>query len=188
MAKRLSQLPFEELPPPVPHVDKEIITAIANLSNNLLTHTASKTLARIKQKHPAVFKSRGLYYRALHLLNTCRYRSTVRSYILEQFNVPLDMTSVHAILEAGQQIKRLPRPVVQEAPPPVDSADVGKLEDNASPADVRVSRRLTTIDPMYRLDLDSDSDSTESEDDDEATAPKEVMEPMLVVRGFLAAT
>lgn len=169
----------------MPHVDKEIITAIANLSNNLLTHTASKTLARIKQKHPAVFKSKGLYYRALHLLNTCRYRSTVRSYILEQFDIPLDIKAVDAILEAGQQIKRLPMSVAIDTMHAVPAAGANGEANHDEAVDVRVSRRLTTIDPMYRLDLDSDSDSTDSEDD-EAAASKEVFEPLVVVRGFLS--
>jgi rapamycin-insensitive companion of mTOR len=113
--RRLSQLPFEELAQPVPHLEKEVITAIANLSNNLLTHTASKTLARVKQRHPTLFKSPTLFYRAIHLLCTCRYRSTVRTYVLDQFDIPLDQKSVHAILQAQLQIKRI------ELPAPVDN-------------------------------------------------------------------
>lgn len=181
----MSQLPFDELAPPVPHVDKEIITAIANLSNNLLTHTASKTLARIKQKYPAAFKSKGLYYRTLHLLNTCRYRSTVRSYILEQFDIPLDAPSVHAINEAGRQIRKMQIP--RKAVTPESNSNVALAGDSKSDAaaNPRASRRLTTVEPMYRMDLDSDSESSSSSEDDEASAPKEVLEPVVVIRGFL---
>lgn len=178
----MSRLPFDDLAPPAPHIEKEVITAIANLSNNLLTHTASKTLAKIKQKHPAVFRSKGLFYRTLHLLNTCRYRSTVRSYILEQFDIPLNMASVHDILEAGRQIRQThvqPKAATQED---TDDAVTPGMQGEAA-SNVRSSRRMTTIDPMYRMDLDSDSDSSSSSEE-ESGVHKEVLEPLVIIRGF----
>lgn len=182
----MSQLPFDDLAPPAPHVDKEIITAVANLSNNLLTHTASKSLARIKQKHPAVFRSKGLFYRTLHLLNTCRYRSTVRSYILEQFDVPLDTASVRDILEAGRQIRQIQvKPKVATPEAHADSPLAEGLQSDTGPG-VRSSKRMTTIDPMYRMDLDSDSDSSSSSEEEDSVQ-KEVLEPLVIVRGFLGA-
>lgn len=78
-------------------------------------------------------------------------------------------------------MQRPPKPTTPE------SADVpltGEKKDPSAP-DVRASRRLTTIDPMYRMDLDSDSESSSS-DDEESNAPKEVLEPMVVVKGFMS--
>lgn len=182
VARRLSQLPVEDLAPPTPHVEREIITAIANLSNNLLTHTASKTLARIKQRHPQIFKSKTLFFRALHLLNTCRYRAAVRAFVLEQFAVPLDVKSVKSILEAGSRLQRVV-PTKTEQPDLKEAGTQTDIKTDLDDKEAQTNRRLT-IDPMYRLDLDSDSDST-STDDEESGPVKEVLVPMVVMKGFL---
>lgn len=159
---RLSSPPQADLGLPSSHTEREIITAIANLSNNLLTGAASKTLAKIKHKHPELFRSVPLYARALHLLNTCHYRSTVRTYIIELFHVPLTTQTVQELKAAADRARSQVRRTVSQA------------------ADDRKS-----VVQAYKLNVDSDTDDddgTSSEEDGVVT--KEVFEPVMVVRGF----
>ena len=148
--------------------------AIANLSNNLLTHAASKSLASIKRRHPEVFKSNSLYYRAIHFLGRCHYRSTVRSYILELFTVPLSPAIAKEILEAGERMRSARRQALSSQSIP----HANGIQDNT---------KSFALDPMYKLNLESDSEqSSVSDDEDRLLAPKEALEPKMVLRGFIA--
>lgn len=160
---------------PTSHNERDVIAAIANLSNNLLTHTASKSLARIKQRHPDTFKDYTVAYRAIHLLQTCHYRSTVRTYILELFEIPFTRTSVKALLQAGDALRDKKR-----------TASASQASATDDMPDQRVVNRQTMT-AMFKLDLDTDSESSESEDEDREVAPKETLEPLTVLRGFAPA-
>ena len=159
VSHRLSSPPQFELGTPTSHIERDIILALANLSNNLLLNAASKSLARIKQRHADIFRSPGLFFRAVHLLKSCHYRSTVRSYILELFDMPLTHTMALEVKQAGEAIRASKR----------------------VPDEAAQSNRQT----IFKLDMDTDSDSSSEEDDeDEIVAPKEMLEPLLVARGF----
>jgi hypothetical protein len=177
----VSNPPQHDLALSTSHIDRDIIAAVANLSNNLLTHAASKSLARIKQRHPEAFKDRSIMFRAIHLLKTCHYRSTVRTYILELFEIPFTARSVKEILAAGEAVREKKR-----------NASVSQASEasgqRSSAANEQASARALnrqTMTAMFKLDLDTDSDSSsESEDDEREIAPKETLEPVLVMRGF----
>lgn len=195
MSHRLSSPPQHDLGVPTLHVEKEAITAIANLSNNLLTHAASKSLARLRHRHPEVFKSKGVYYRALHLLQTCHYRSTVRAYILDLFDVPLSITTVREIAEAGQQIRQARRTAVTEAAESRGKKEAAPeedgLKDDSTEGGVQTKRKtLTAIKPAYRMNGDTDSEGSEASDDDDkylSAAKAQDVTPLVVLRGFVGA-
>lgn len=169
---RLSNPPQFDLTLPTSHIERDIIAAIANLSNNLLTHAASKSLARIKQRHPETFKESSVAFRAIHLLKTCHYRSTVRTYILELFDISFTAKSVKDILSAETTIREKKR-----------NASVSQASEPNGHVDHKALNRQTMT-AMFKLDLDTDSESSESEDDEAIVAPKETLEPITVMRGF----
>ncbi|KAH8913277.1 hypothetical protein BT69DRAFT_271879 [Atractiella rhizophila] len=94
-----------ELPQPSDENEQETLTALANLSNHMLANSASKTLARIKLRHPGVFRDPGMYYRSLESLGDHHYRLPVRRYILELFDVPIDQEGTAAIMAAGEKLR-----------------------------------------------------------------------------------
>ena len=171
----MSNPPQFDLAVPVSHIDRDIIAAIANLSNNLLTHSASKSLARIKQRHPEAFKDTSVAFRAIHLLKTCHYRSTVRTYILDLFEIPFTSANVKAILDSGEAVREKKR----QASASQASVVNGQSEQRA------LNRQ--TMPAMFKLDLDTDSESSESDDEEREIAPKETLEPITVMRGFRAS-
>lgn len=216
-AQRLSNPPLHNLAVPSSHVEREVVDAIANLSNNLLAHTASRTLAKIKQKYPEVFKSIPVYYRVLHLLRTCHYRATVRSYIIELFEIPLDSESVKGLLEAGEKLRVNTRPPASvpsnsagsrnslgrsasegdSVQSPLHTAASKEIIDGYGKArDAREGDDLPQPQPrklnlegivrntIYKLNVDTDSEeSSMSEDEEDLAAPKEILEPVVLMRG-----
>lgn len=147
------------------------MTALESMSNNLLTHQSSKTLARLKQKNPNIFGSKPLFYRAIQLLTTSHFRASVRSYILELFDVPLTVKTAEEVLAAGEATRR----TKTDASTPQPS-----------------HRKTLSVNPMLRLDSESDSEEFSDEMNRGATADgaaaklsKEVLEPKRVIRGFL---
>ncbi|KAF8578071.1 hypothetical protein K439DRAFT_1395907 [Ramaria rubella] len=98
------------LPLPSNSQERDALTAIYNLGNNVIANAASRTLVRLKARPETrgVFKSISLYYRALHTISTQRYRLPVRRYILELFDIPLDADTVKALSMYGNAVSSQP--------------------------------------------------------------------------------
>ncbi|GLB38352.1 putative rapamycin-insensitive companion of mTOR, domain 5 [Lyophyllum shimeji] len=82
--------------PPTAEAEIEVITAIQNLANTVIANTASRSLARMKSRpeYRHVFTSPTMFYRALHIISTQRYRLPIRRYVLDLFNLELNPTLV----------------------------------------------------------------------------------------------
>ncbi|GAA6031289.1 hypothetical protein JCM8097_005586 [Rhodosporidiobolus ruineniae] len=108
------------LAPSTSHLEREALLALSNLSNHILATKASKTLSRLKTRHPELFSPSSasissspsppdpaytLFYRALDMLGSHHYRLAVRKYVLELFDVPLDPASAARIAEAGEALR-----------------------------------------------------------------------------------
>lgn len=87
----------------------EIMTAIQNLSNTVIANAASRSLTRLKARPEckSAFHSPEVFYRALHVISSHRYRLPVRRYIVDLFSsMELDEELVAAFNEAA---KKLPK-------------------------------------------------------------------------------
>ncbi|KAG2009933.1 ste16 [Coprinopsis cinerea AmutBmut pab1-1] len=105
------------LPPTADH-EIEIITAIQNLANTVIANAASRSLARLKVKSEskAAFQSPEMFYRALHIISTQRYRFPVRRYIVDLFNLELNPELRAAFDDAAKKLESSP----SHQPPKVD--------------------------------------------------------------------
>ncbi|KAG8695134.1 hypothetical protein FRC09_009374 [Ceratobasidium sp. 395] len=103
------------LKPPSDPWEREILKAINNLSNTVIQNQASRTLSRLRNKPHGrrTFQSVPLFYRALHILGTQRFRLPVRRYVLDLFDIRLDPTVVTAMHEFGQSLPP-PQPRTEE--------------------------------------------------------------------------
>jgi len=64
----------------------EILLYVGNLSNHITTDTASKTLRRLKAKHPELFQSPEIWVQCLKMLEMYKYRLPVRQFIHSLFD------------------------------------------------------------------------------------------------------
>ncbi|KAI9458810.1 Rapamycin-insensitive companion of mTOR, N-term-domain-containing protein [Russula earlei] len=80
------------LTPPESQAEIEVTAAISNLSNTVIAATASRSLAKLKSRpeYQGVFSSVPMFYRALHMISTSRYRLPVRRYVFDLFDIDLD--------------------------------------------------------------------------------------------------
>ncbi|QRV77606.1 STE16 protein [Ceratobasidium sp. AG-Ba] len=140
------------LNPPTDPWEREILKAINNLSNTVIQNQASKTLSRYDDLDPnprcvidimiaslrnkphgrRTFQSVPLFYRALHILGTQRFRLPVRRYVLDLFDIRLDPAVVAAMHEFGQSL------------PPVESRVEETQDRNATPQIAAPQPSVTT--------------------------------------------
>lgn len=145
------------LPPATEH-EIEAITAIQNLANAVIANAASRSLARYKllplivldlrslfwiqiriKSRPetrGIFSSPEMFYRALHMISTQRYRLPVRRYIVELFNQEMDQDLVEGLHAAATKLQASP----SYKPPKTDTFRMSvfgnkTLEDDESDED-----------------------------------------------------
>ncbi|KAF8501078.1 Rapamycin-insensitive companion of mTOR, N-term-domain-containing protein, partial [Russula emetica] len=106
--------------PPESQAEIEVTTAISNLSNTVIAATASRSLAKLKSRpeYQGVFSSVPMFYRALHMISTSRYRLPVRRYVFDLFDIDLDGDVLRQLDESA---KALALPVSEAAPPQQNS-------------------------------------------------------------------
>ncbi|GEM10208.1 cytosolic regulator Pianissimo [Rhodotorula toruloides] len=190
------------LAPPSSHVEREILASLANLSNHILATKASKMLAKLKARHPPAFSSLAMAYRALQMLGGYHYRLTVRRYILDLFDVPLDNSSAARIAQAGEDLRRKKAAEsagerIGPSRPPSQPASATRTPSSAGstsrepglafrPGSWTTSgAAAANILGAIAGDVTEDEDS--SEDEAEAIIPVQVLSPIITVKGFLLA-
>ncbi|EGN98236.1 hypothetical protein SERLA73DRAFT_169260 [Serpula lacrymans var. lacrymans S7.3] len=96
--------------PPTVQTEVEVITAVENLSNTVIANAASRSLARMKSRpeYKSVFSSPAVFFRALHIISTQRYRLPVRRYIFDLFNIELDNDVVNALADSAISLRAPP--------------------------------------------------------------------------------
>ncbi|GAA5842816.1 hypothetical protein JCM11251_001496 [Rhodosporidiobolus azoricus] len=176
-----------QLATPSSHVEREVLAALANLSNHILATKASKTLARLKTRHRNLFSSPSLFYRALDMLASHHYRLATRKYVLELFDLPLDSEVASRILQAGEELKAKKRAELEAGEPVLNGggATGEGYEDEAGPARPRWAR----VDTLHNAGIEevTEDDDESIVGDGETTIPLQVLTPVVTVRGFLLA-
>lgn len=179
--------PWEPPAPPMPealllaspqnYLEVEALSALANLSNHILATKASKTLARLKQRHRELFSSPRLYYRALEMLANHHYRLAVRRYIIELFDLPLDDEVAERIMEAGDELRVEGEKEREDAG---DDEEFGWRKRGGAALEKAVKVILDGVDGDF-----TDDDEISSVEDEGAVIPLQVLRPGLSIRGFL---
>ncbi|KIJ64502.1 hypothetical protein HYDPIDRAFT_175469 [Hydnomerulius pinastri MD-312] len=150
--------------PPTVQTELEVITAIDNLSNTVIANAASRSLARMKSRpeYRSAFASPSVFFRALHIISTQRYRLPVRRYILDLFNIELDGDVVKAISEAAVSLR---------APPSFKQSEA------------HISRVVSMFGLKHTGDeSDSDEEEDDSEMDDVAEEGAAKNHPVITLR------
>jgi len=95
------------LVPPTAQPELEVITAIQNLANTVIANAASRSLARMKSRpeYRSAFSSPSVFYRALHIISTQRYRLPVRRYILDLFDIELGAEVAEALSDCATSLQ-----------------------------------------------------------------------------------
>ncbi|KAF8645235.1 hypothetical protein AX16_008062 [Volvariella volvacea WC 439] len=93
--------------PPTDDHEVEVITAIQNLANAVIANAASRSLSKMKSRpeYRAIFSSPEMFYRALHIISTQRFRLPIRRYILDLFSVDLNRETLSALADAAKRLK-----------------------------------------------------------------------------------
>ncbi|KAK0188086.1 Rapamycin-insensitive companion of mTOR, N-term-domain-containing protein [Armillaria mellea] len=86
--QHISESRESRLIPPTSEVELEVITALQNLSNSVIANAASRTLTKMKSRHEyrAVFSSPTMFFRALHMISTQRYRLPMDSNLIAKLS------------------------------------------------------------------------------------------------------
>ncbi|KIM43166.1 hypothetical protein M413DRAFT_443978 [Hebeloma cylindrosporum] len=102
--------PENRLLPPTAEYEIEVITAIQNLANTVIANAASRSLARLKARPDTrgIFSTPEMFYRAVHIMSTQRYRLPVRRYIVELFHQEMNQDLVNALNNAAKRLKASP--------------------------------------------------------------------------------
>lgn len=93
--------------PPTEQAEIEVMTAIQNLSNTVIANAASRSLAKLRARseYKHVFTSPTMFFRALHTISTQRYRLPVRRYILDLFNVEVNVDTIAALSSSSKALR-----------------------------------------------------------------------------------
>ncbi|KAJ8516654.1 hypothetical protein ONZ45_g6075 [Pleurotus djamor] len=105
--EHVSDLCASRLLPPSSEAETEVMTAIQNLANTVIANAASRSLTKMKSRseYKQLFTSPALFYRALHIISTQRYRLPVRRYILDLFSVDLNQDTIAAIEKHAESLQ-----------------------------------------------------------------------------------
>ncbi|KAL5537314.1 hypothetical protein ACEPAF_1137 [Sanghuangporus sanghuang] len=151
-------------PVPLKSQEEVDLTAIGNLSNTVIANAASGSLAKMtsKSEFRHVFSSPSLFYRVLHMISTQLFRLPVSRYILELFDVPLDVGTVRTLTAYSKAL-----------------ADTGATI-SPNKIQTRLQPRVSVFGRPVRGQNTTESDDSESIDssDDEAQVKPPVERPV----------
>ncbi|KAG6816037.1 hypothetical protein H0H87_009103 [Tephrocybe sp. NHM501043] len=93
--------------PPSAEAEIEVITAIQNLGNAVIAGASSRSLARMKSRpeYRRIFSSPTMFFRALNIISTQRYRLPIRRYIVDLFNLDLNQELVMRLKQCATVLK-----------------------------------------------------------------------------------
>jgi len=186
-----SQARRPSLLPPTTQEEVDVIVAIQNLANTVIANAASRSLARMKskQEYRSVFTSPVSFYRALHFLSTQHYRLTVRKYIIELFDVPLDASSIRALAEAEQSL--LEKPPNSSSPGGSSAASPPSRSKLIQPRTVSIFGGRPTRRAREVAASESDDGLSVSDGEDSDTPPKHrpvALKAVVRISGFSSGT
>ncbi|GAA5853920.1 hypothetical protein JCM9279_007602 [Rhodotorula babjevae] len=188
-----------ELAPSTSSLEREALSALANLSNHILATKASRTLTRLKARHRTLFASPALYARAGEMLASHHYRFAVRKYVMELFDVELDPAMAARVADAADTLRQRRRwdldgdEAMRASQLSSEVQDVAGLDGGAQwTASAAGGAPVSLLGGGGRGGAGDESDDDDDDDDDESsggeadvTIPVKELTPLVTVRGFL---
>ena len=115
-----------------------------------------------RPEYRSAFASPAVFFRALHIISTQRYRLPVRRYILDLFNIELDHDVIKAICDAAVSLR---------APPSFKQSEA------------HISRVVSMLGPKH-AGRESDSDAEEGDSEMEDATEEAVVKnnPVIMLR------
>jgi len=162
-----SEINRTRLKPVTVAMEKEVITAVQNLANSVIANAASRTLTRLRSRseYRPVFTSSTVFFRAMHIISTQRFRLPVRRYIIDLFSIEMNSELVSAFMEYAQTLKA--GPVQKETKLQVSQSDMfanlgsghdsstGSDEDESDPAAQNTAanwpKQALTLRPVHKV-------------------------------------
>lgn len=174
--------------PPRSSAQRDILIALADLSNHILATKASKTLAKIKTRHPADFRSPVMMRRAYQMLSEHQFRLVSRRFVLDLFDAPMSPSLAGELAGAGFDLVRASHTTYQAGEPspsssPAIDSQVNGLRRGRWQASGVAESVLTAVEG----DVGSDDDDDASDLSVEGQPAAKVLTPIITVRGFLLA-
>lgn len=126
-----------------------------------LTHLGAIRM-KSRPEYRSAFTSPTVFFRALHIISTQRYRLPVRRYILDLFNIELDHNVIKAICDAAVSLR---------APPSFKQSEA------------HISRVVSMLGPKHaggESGSDEEEDNSEMDDATEEAAVKN--NPVIMLR------
>ncbi|CAG8628166.1 8090_t:CDS:10, partial [Acaulospora morrowiae] len=72
---------------PSSQAERDLLKAMANLTNRILSSAGSKSLSKIKSQYPEIFSQIGSYYKVVQMLSSYHYRLPTRRFASDLFDV-----------------------------------------------------------------------------------------------------
>jgi len=189
-----------ELAPSTSSLEREALSALANLSNHILATKASRTLTRLKARHRTLFASPALYARAGEMLASHHYRFAVRKYVMELFDVELDPAMAARVADAAEALRQRRRwdmdgdEAMRASQPSTGAQGAVGLEGGAQwTASAPGGAPGSLLGSLIGGGRAGAEDESEDDDDDDESSGGEVdapipvkeLTPLVTVRGFL---
>lgn len=72
---------------PSTQAERDLLKAMTNLTNRILSSTGSKSLLKIRSQHPEIFNQLSTYHKVIQMLSSYHYRLPTRRAISELFDI-----------------------------------------------------------------------------------------------------
>lgn len=146
------------LMPPSDPVHRSILTSISNLGNSILANKSSKTLSKLKQRHPDAFSDLTLFVRAVETINTFKLRQVIRKYIWDSFDIRLDQETIQKMRAIRRSLSasldQAPGSTTPNGAAQGQASDISSIKPHtASIADGRAQQRTPL--PTHSLPISS---------------------------------
>ncbi|CAG8523548.1 7861_t:CDS:10 [Ambispora leptoticha] len=191
-------------------VERDLLRALTNLTNRILSSTGCKSLQKIRTKHPEIFTRLNTYLKACQMLSSYQYRLPTRRLISELFDVKYTaqvFDELDQLMAESQKVEENddePVEVIIEGRNNVDSTTSrnGNNHNNSlndkliktketTAGDVDAPSPLTTQkrSVFNRTHRGSDGLVAVMSDDQNDTGaeeiiPKQTLTPLIVIKGF----
>ncbi|CAG8695750.1 10627_t:CDS:2, partial [Racocetra persica] len=166
---------------PSTQAERDLLKAMTNLTNRILSSTGSRSLLKIRSQHPEIFNQLSTYHKVIQMLSSYHYRLPTRRIISELFDVNFTK-------ETFDQLDKLM--AVRNGCDGVNGiSDDTLAEDGGGTDDADAQLHKQRVENFTRVHRGSDGVIAVMSDDQmdgsaEEPVPKQDLLPVKIVKGF----
>ncbi|KAG9304658.1 hypothetical protein G9A89_020222 [Geosiphon pyriformis] len=169
-------------------VERDLLRALTNLTNRILSSTGSKSLQKIRVQHPEIFTKLDTFLKVYYMLASYQYRLPTRRLITELFDVKFTTQTLDQLdkLLGDPQQDNVNREVI---PPMINSDEtrsttVARTSVNKDlEVDIRTENMLPDR-PHRGSDVLGAVMSEQHDTGGDDVVPKQSLAPILIIKGF----